>query len=243
MPSFKHGGRISRPNGEVIVLTYRNEIKHIIDAGDKAAICANLRAVAHLDPHAGERGYYKIRSLYFDNIADKALREKIDGVSEREKFRIRYYDGNTSVIHLEKKVKRGGLGYKVSAPISAEEAQRIVDGDTAWMPASARGLVVELYAKMKSQGLRPRTIVDYTRIPFVYGPGNVRVTIDENIRTGLSCTDFLNPDCVTVPAGSAITLLEVKWDEYLPSIIRRAVQVKNRGAGAFSKYQICRIYG
>ena len=120
-------------------MTYRSEIKHMIDAGKyKAAICANLRAVAHLDPHAGERGYYQIRSLYFDNIADKALREKIDGVSEREKFRIRYYDGNTSVIHLEKKVKRGGLGYKVSTSISAEEAQRIVDGDTTWMPASAR---------------------------------------------------------------------------------------------------------
>ena len=243
MPSFKRGGRISRPNGEVIVLTYRNEIKHIIDAGDKAAICANLRAVAHLDPHAGERGYYKIRSLYFDNIADKALREKIDGVSEREKFRIRYYDGNTSVIHLEKKVKRGGLGYKVSTFISAEEAQRIVDGDTTWMPASARGLVIELYAKMKSQSLRPRTIVDYTRIPFIYGPGNVRVTIDENIRTGLHCTDFLNPNCVTIPAGRPVMLLEVKWDEYLPSVIRRAVQVKNRGAGAFSKYETCRIYG
>lgn len=224
-------------------MTYRNEIKHMIDAGDKAAICANLRAVAHLDPHAGERGYYQIRSLYFDNIADKALREKIDGVSEREKFRIRYYDGNTSVIHLEKKVKRGGLGYKVSASISAEEAQRIVDGDTSWMPTSARGLVIELYAKMKSQGLRPRTIVDYTRIPFIYGPGNVRVTIDENIRTGLHCTDFLNPDCVTIPAGAPVMLLEVKWDEYLPSIIRRAVQVKNRGAGAFSKYETCRIYG
>ncbi len=224
-------------------MIYRSEIKHMIDAGDKAAICANLRAVAHLDPHAAERGYYKIRSLYFDNIADKALREKIDGVSEREKFRIRYYDGNTSVIHLEKKVKRGGLGYKVSTSISAEEAQRIVDGDTTWMPASARGLVIELYAKMKSQGLRPRTIVDYTRIPFIYGPGNVRVTIDENIRTGLHCTDFLNPNCVTIPAGRPVMLLEVKWDEYLRSVIRRAVQVKNRGAGAFSKYETCRIYG
>ena len=223
-------------------MIYRSEIKHMIDAGDKAAICANLRAVAHLDPHAGERGYYQIRSLYFDNIADKALREKIDGVSEREKFRIRYYDGNTSVIHLEKKVKRGGLGYKVSTSISAEEAQSIVDGDTTWMPASARGLVIELYAKMKSQGLRPRTIVDYTRIPFIYGPGNVRVTIDENIRTGLHCTDFLNPNCVTIPAGRPVMLLEVKWDEYLPSVIRRAVQVKNRSAGAFSKYETCRIY-
>lgn len=224
-------------------MTYRNEVKHIIDAGDKVAICANMRAIAKPDPHAAGRGYYKIRSLYFDNIYDKALRENIEGVSEREKFRIRYYDGDTSVIHLEKKVKRGGLGYKVSCPISAEEAQKIVDGDTLWMPVSGRGLIIELYAKMKSQGLRPRTIVDYTRTPFVYAPGNVRVTIDENIRTGLNCTDFLNPDCVTIPAGDNVILLEVKWDEYLPTIIKRAVQVKNRRAGAFSKYRTCRIYG
>ncbi|MBR5288108.1 MAG: polyphosphate polymerase domain-containing protein [Clostridia bacterium] len=224
-------------------MIYRNELKHVIDAGDKAAICANLRAVAKLDPHAQKKGFYQIRSLYFDNIYDQALREKIDGVNEREKFRIRYYDLDPSVIHLEKKVKRNGLGYKVSDSLTAQEAQRIVSGDTDWMPSSGRALVVELYAKMKSQGLRPKTIVDYTRIPFVYGPGNVRVTIDENIRTGLSGTDFLNPDCITVPAANGLILLEVKWDDYLPSVIRQAVQVKNRSAGAFSKYQTCRIYG
>jgi len=96
---------------------------------------------------------------------------------------------------------------------------------------------------MKAQCLRPKTIVDYTRIPFVYEPGNVRVTIDENIRRDLRCADFLSPDCVTVPAGEPVILLEVKWDEYLPNLIKRAVQVKNRRTGAFSKYQICRIYG
>ena len=224
-------------------MTYRNELKHVISAADRAAICANLRAVARLDEYAREKGRYHVRSLYFDNIADRALREKIDGVNEREKFRIRYYNGDTSVIHLEKKVKKNGLGYKVSCSLTKEEAQRIVDGDTAWMPACGRALVVELYARMKSRGLRPKTIVDYERIPFVYGPGNMRVTIDYNIRTGLNCTDFLNPDCLTVPAGDPVILLEVKWDEYLPEIIRRAVQVKNRPAGAFSKYQICRIYG
>ena len=223
-------------------MIYRNEIKHVIDAGDKAAICAAMRAVAKLDEHAGPSGSYRIRSLYFDNLADKALREKIDGVNEREKFRIRYYNEDTSLIHLEKKVKRNGLGYKVSETLTREEAQRIVDGDTLWMASSGRGLLIELYSKMKAQGLRPQTIVDYTRIPFVYAPGNVRVTIDENIRTGLRCTDFLNPDCVTIPAGEQVIILEVKWDEYLPTIIRRAVQVKNRRATAFSKYEICRIY-
>lgn len=223
-------------------MVYRSEIKHVIDAADRAAIIANLRRVARPDPHVGPDGHYLIRSLYFDNLADKALREKKDGVNEREKFRIRYYNGDTSFIQLEKKVKRDGLGYKVSARMTAEEAQRLVDGDTLWMPASGRGLIIELYAKMKGQGLRPKTIVDYTRTPFVYRPGNVRVTIDENIRTGLRCTDFLNPKCVTIPAGDYIILLEVKWDEYLPTVIRRAVQVKNRREGAFSKYEICRIY-
>lgn len=223
-------------------MIYRNEIKHVINAGDKAAICASMRAIAKLDPHAGPNGSYAIRSLYFDNLADCALREKLDGVNEREKFRIRYYNGDSSVIHLEKKVKRGGLGCKVSALLTKDEVQRIVDGDIDWMATSGRGLVIELYCKMKALGLRPRTIVDYTRTPFVYVPGNVRVTIDENIRTGLRCTDFLNPSCVTIPAGEPVIILEVKWDEYLPTIIRRAVQVRNCRATAFSKYQICRIY-
>lgn len=224
-------------------MIYRNEIKHVIDAGDKAAICANMRAVAKNDEHAGSDGSYRVRSLYFDSPSDRALREKIDGVNEREKFRIRYYNGDPSVMRLEKKVKRNGLGYKVSADITAEEAQRIINGDILWMASSGRGLIIELYSKMKSQGLRPKTIVDYKRTPFVYVPGNVRVTIDENIRAGIRCTDFLNPGCVTVPVSDSVILLEVKWDEYLPDIIRRAVQVKNRRAGAFSKYQICRIYG
>lgn len=224
-------------------MQYRNEIKHLITSADRAAICAVMKVVAQLDPHAQVKGYYTIRSLYFDNMADKALREKLDGVNEREKFRIRYYDGDTSVIHLEKKVKRDGVGYKVSCSLTAEEAQRIIDGDILWMATDPRGLVVELYAKMKGQGLRPKTIVDYERIPFVYGAGNVRVTIDFNIRTGLRCTDFLNPDCVTIPASGNDIVLEVKWDDYLPTIIRHAVQLKGRRQTAYSKYAQCRIYG
>jgi len=46
-------------------------------------------------------------------------------------------------------------------------------------------LVVEIYHKMLHQQLKPRTIVDYIREAYVYNPGNVRVTIDKSIRTGL----------------------------------------------------------
>lgn len=206
------------------------------------SIRQRLRAVAKPDPHAVD-GKYLIRSLYFDDINDKALREKIDGVNRREKFRIRYYNGDTSLIHLEKKSKRNGLGHKDTATLTEVQAQAIVDGDTDWMVSSDQPLVQELYSKMKSEGLRPKTIVDYTREPFVYPAGNVRVTLDYNIRTGLSCTDFLNPDCVTIPAGDAPIILEVKWDGFLPDIIRDAVQLSGRRASAFSKYAQCRIYG
>lgn len=222
-------------------IRYRHEWKHEISHVDLLSIRQRLRAVAQADPHVRD-GKYLIRSLYFDNLNDKALREKIDGVNRREKFRIRYYNGDPSLIHLEKKSRLNGLGTKFSAQLTAEEAQRIVDGDLDWMMDPDRPLLQELYCKMRYQGMRPKTIVDYTREPFIYGPGNVRVTFDYNIRTGLGCTDFLNPDCITVPAPDAGIILEVKWDAFLPSVIRDAVQTPGRRVTAFSKYAQCRMY-
>ena len=222
-------------------IQYRHEWKHEINYSDLLAIRSRLSAVARPDPHASG-GRYLIRSLYFDNASDKALREKIDGVNMREKFRIRYYNGDTSFISLEKKSKKNGLGTKFSARLTPEEAQKIVDGDLDWMIGSGRPLIEELYCKMQYQGMRPKTIVDYTREPFIYEPGNVRVTFDYDIRTGLGSTDFLNPDCTTIPAGDAGIILEVKWDNFLPSIIRDCVQMPGRRVSAFSKYAQCRIY-
>ena len=84
--------------------------------------------------------------------------------------------------------------------------------------------------------------MDYTREPFVFGPGNVRVTLDYDLRTGLHCTDFLNPDCLTIPATDDAVILEVKWDQFLPDVIRDLVQIPGRRTAAFSKYAACRKY-
>ena len=222
-------------------MKYRHEYKHEISLSDMLALRTRLSAVMKRDVHTVD-GKYFIRSLYFDNPQDKALKEKLNGVNKREKFRIRYYNYDTSVIHLEKKSKINGLCIKESAFLTKEMAQAIVDGDYAWMLKSNEPLLQELYSKIMSQGLRPKTIVDYEREPFVFSAGNVRVTLDYNIRTGVNCTDFLNPDCVTVPTGNSI-ILEVKWDEYLPDIIRNIVQLPSCRTQTFSKYAVCRIYG
>ncbi|MDO4796564.1 MAG: polyphosphate polymerase domain-containing protein [Coriobacteriales bacterium] len=222
-------------------MRWRHEWKHEIGPADAIVIRQRMGVVGMLDPHARD-GCYGIRSVYFDNGADKALREKLDGVDKRQKWRIRLYDGDASLIHLERKSKQHDLGTKDSCELTAEEAQSIVDGNTSWMAFDKRPLVRALAADMACLGLRPRTIVDYVREPFIYPAGNVRVTIDRNIRTGLASTDFLNPQVPTVPVPGDPIILEVKWDDFLPSVVRDAVQLGARRTTSFSKYAICRSY-
>lgn len=198
-------------------MDFRHEWKHVITFGDLLALRSRLGAVMETDRHA-VGGKYVIRSIYFDDLNDSVLREKTDGVNDREKFRLRYYNGDAGWILLEKKSRTGGLCSKERAEVSLEEVNRILKGD---LPASDAGtpgekpLLQELCMKMTCRGLRPKTIVEYTRIPFVYTPGNVRVTLDYRLRTGLCSTDFLDPQSVTVPGTRT---------------------------AAFSKYAACRIY-
>ena len=221
-------------------MKFRHEYKHQINLSDVYGLRARLSAIARHDSHAGEDGTYFIKSLYFDNYMDKVLREKLDGVNKREKFRIRYYGTDTSFIRLEKKSKINGLCNKVSCRITAEECQRIIDGDIEFMKDSQYELLRELYAKMKYQLLRPKCIVAYTRECFVYPPGNVRVTLDMNICGSNRVKEFLNPELKLLQTYHN-SVLEVKWDEYLPQIIRDCVQVKSRRSAAFSKYAVARI--
>ncbi len=222
-------------------MVFRHEWKHEISRSDMLCLRNRLNNVIHPDTHA-TNGKYFIRSLYFDDLFDTALREKIDGVSVREKFRLRYYNGDTSFILLEKKSKRNGLCQKRQILITAEEANALINHSFENINIEGRLLLGEFIFKMQSNGLRAKTIVDYEREPFVYLPGNVRVTIDYNIRTGLMCTDFLNPECATVPVPASPIILEVKWDEFLPNIIRDIVQLRGRRTLAFSKYAVCRLY-
>lgn len=220
----------------------RHEWKHEVSLSDMLALRQRLRAVMEPDAHMKD-GRYEIRSLYFDTLSDKALREKIDGVNVREKFRIRYYNGDTSFLRLEKKSKRGGCGSKQSVRLEAAEVRALAEGERRWMLERGEPLLAELYRKMTCQGLRPRTIVDYTREAFAFAPGGVRVTLDHDIRTALGCAGFLDPACVTVPVPGGPVILEVKWGSFLPSVIRDAVQLEGRRTSAFSKYAACRIYG
>ena len=178
---------------------------------------------------------------FFDNVkTSMAFKGRTFTEAEEEQL-LKIITSNTSMDITFVKTENNEVK-ELSELLTKEMAQAIVDGDYEWMINSGEPLIQELYTKIKNQGLRPKTIVDYEREPFVFSAGNVRVTLDYNIRTGIACTDFLNPDCVTVPAGETV-ILEVKWDEYLPDIIRDIVQLPSCRTGNYSKYAVCRIYG
>ena len=222
---------------------FRHEYKYFITYSDYLALSSRLSAVAMHDTHTGGSGEYNIRSLYFDNLYDSALKDKINGVNNHEKFRIRCYNYDDSFVRLEKKSKINGLCNKISAPLTRGETERIINGDIAWMPESGRALVVELYSKMKAGLLKPKVIVEYTREPYVFRAGNVRITFDYNLRTGLKCTDLFDFAAPLVSTNAGEILVEIKYDEFLPDIIRDIAQINNRQCGAFSKYGACRMYG
>lgn len=225
-------------------LKFRHETKHIITYSDYLAVRSRLKLLTKSDPNVGLSGKYRIRSIYFDNYNDKALREKIDGVNQREKFRIRYYNEDTSFIKLEKKSKNNGLSNKIAASITKEEVNHILDGNYEFLKESKQALLVELYTKMQSQLLRPKVIVEYEREPFIYSIGNVRITFDMNIKTGLYSKDFFQSNIPLLNAQeNGLIVMEVKYDEFIPEIINLCIQVNERQNSAMSKYAICRRFG
>jgi hypothetical protein len=220
----------------------RHEFKHSLNYGDYLLVRSRLAAVMRGDDNADEDGKYRIRSLYFDTPGDKALRDKINGTDHREKFRLRRYLGH-EMINLEKKSKIHGLCYKEATRVTREEAEAIIRGDTSFIGGNNRPLLAEFASKVKSQMLMPKTIVEYTREPFVCPTGNVRVTFDTGLHTGVYSLDFLHDKAPLVPAGDNIVLMEVKYDQFIPDYILGAVGLNARRAQAFSKYALCRVYG
>jgi SPX domain protein involved in polyphosphate accumulation len=218
----------------------RHELKHYINYADVLQLRSRLPSVASVDKNAVDGKSYQIKSLYFDNYNDKVLKEKIDGVNEREKFRLRLYNNDPSFIRLEKKSKKDSICFKESTAITEEECKRLLNGDFEVLKEKNDPLCLELYTKMHYQQLRPKNIVLYEREAYIYPMGNVRVTLDYDIRTSSNIHDFLISEAATVPI-SGVYILEVKYDNFLPEIIRGMVYLSSRRSVAFSKYAATRI--
>lgn len=217
---------------------YRHEYKYIISEASALLLRCRLPSLMAPDPHAGPEGKYTIRSLYFDDFSYTAYADKMSGIRDREKYRIRIYNHSDSIIKLERKEKHGHLTRKTAQRISPEEALSL-EKCLAEGPYD-ESLVSCLRLGIKTQGLRPRVLVDYDRSPFVCPSGNTRITIDENLRTRPYCaTLFSSHEAMQRVLEPGQVILEVKFDDFLPSHLHDALKDVPRVPMAVSKFALC----
>lgn len=221
---------------------YRNEWKYSCGANDLAVIANRLSAILSVDANSGEDGKYEIHSLYFDDYQDACAKENDAGVSERFKYRIRYYGREYDSMKLERKEKIDSRCYKESCPISLEEYREILSGNADglfWQ--TEQPLLKQFCVRCMTRGFAPKAMIDYERTAYVEEIANIRITIDENISVSDDFAHFTDGSYIRYPVQEKQQhVLEVKFDDILPSYIRHAITNRHLVQSSFSKYGLGR---
>ena len=221
---------------------FRYELKYLCSETQLEIIKYRLMNILSFDHHTVD-GQYVVRSIYFDNYENRCYFENENGTDPREKFRIRIYNADDKRISLECKRKEKGKTHKESCLITKDDYHCIMNGLSLDVLQYKSGLLKELIMLIKQEMFRPVVIVEYDRTPYVYPVGNVRITLDKNIRSSMDLKDFFAPNISTrpiLPTGQH--LLEVKYDELLPDYIKEVLQLDDLSRTAFSKYYLCRKF-
>lgn len=221
---------------------YRHELKFLCAERELFLMENKIRHICRPDVHTGESGSYTIKSLYFDTLDDSCLAENLAGTDHRKKYRIRIYNNQTDIIHLECKYSRHGLKAKDMCPITRAQCRALMKGVPAPVETSCPELLGRFLTEKRTELLSPKIVVEYIRSPYVYPAGNVRITFDRRIRSSPQVAGF--PE--KTPALQSVLpqdmhILEVKYDRLLPGAILELLAAgQDLQKTSFSKYALCR---
>ncbi|MBQ8189459.1 MAG: polyphosphate polymerase domain-containing protein [Lachnospiraceae bacterium] len=229
-------------------MDFRHEYKFMITIPQSIILQERISTLMKRDSYGDERGSYEIRSVYFDDKQNSCYLQNEAGTDPRAKYRIRCYNASDQRIVLEKKIKQNGMNKKLQQDLTKEQYRMLVtdslENHQIGLPESFHEeppLVQELLLRRQTQFMVPKIIVAYERVPFVEKVGNVRVTFDQGISSSKDFTHFFHEDLhkrPIMPVGK--TLMEIKFDEFIPGYIKEALEVGKLSQSTFSKYYLCR---
>lgn len=222
---------------------YRTEWKYRCDEWQLSSLEERLKVMMNLDSHTPSEGYYTIHSLYFDDIKDSFAQENDAGIAKRHKYRIRYYGSRPEMLRLERKEKYNGRCHKASAPVSIEEYADILNGNFSevfWNTDS--DLMRRFCAESMAKGITPKAIVRYQRTAYTDEILNIRITFDRRISVSDEVDQFLTGGYHSIPVQDFDEhVLEVKFDDILPSHLKHVLTLNDLTQTTFSKYYNGRI--
>jgi len=221
----------------------RQEKKYLINIEQYYNISRRFSKLFMEDEHSSGDGYL-VRSLYFDTIDDKDFEEKIDGVDLRRKIRLRNYGTDPQYAKLEMKQKQGMMQKKRSLALNKEQSRRLINGDYSVLLEFNSGFAGECFWLMHMQCYRPKAVVAYTRKVFVADENEIRITFDHHIKGSESSFDIFSEDLVeNMIFDPSLVVMEVKFNGFLLSYIKDAINEINASELAVSKYCLGRAIG
>lgn len=221
-------------------MKYRHELKFIINYREHALISSRIRNLLRSDANVDSDGSYTVRSLYFDDYYNHSYHDKYAGILERSKHRIRIYNQSDKTIKYEKKHKTGQYNLKRTASITKAQFYDVLEGHYGVLLESSSPLLQVFYHECMTNLMRPRVVVDYEREPYVMEAGDVRITFDKHIRAGVEGFDIFNDEMPMIETlDPGLLVMEVKFTEFLPNIIRRILPSTAANYTEVSKFILC----
>jgi hypothetical protein len=222
-------------------IQFRHELKYNVDLLQYQVLQRKISVLLKPDPNMGKKSSYNIRTLYYDDVNESALCDKVSGVSKRKKYRMRIYNHSDLTIKFERKSKVQQYIFKESIRITRSEANKLISGSYDFLANSKAQLLRDFYLEIRNNLMRPVAIVEYDREAYIHPVGNLRITFDTNLRVDIGTTRFFDKDLCTMRViDQPVILMEVKYNEFLPQYICGLFPETIRPQAAFGKFSACR---
>ncbi len=209
----------------------RYEVKFLLSESQFEEIKDELFDKVYQD----EFGETTIQSLYYDTNTNLLIRRSLEKPIFKEKLRLRSYGlaKDDSKLFLEIKRKYEGVVYKRRISVNQKEANGYILGNLK--PNSQISKEISYLNKFYGN-LKPNMLIIYDRTAYKDESGDLRITLDRNIRyrkDNLDLTYSLDGKRI-IPEG--YVLMEIKVPGAYPMWLSRMLNEHKIYKTSFSKY-------
>lgn len=229
---------------------FRYERKYVVSESAAAAIRRFVTAYLQLDAHmAGKESTgYPLYSLYFDTPQFALYRHSMEGLKNRYKLRIRFYDeAPDSPAFLEIKKRTTETIHKLRAAVTKPAAERLLGGarlssaDLLSSGDAAVRALTEFSDRRERLGAEGTAFVGYRREAYVsHAAEGARVTFDRQI-VGYSYSygcGLAIPE-QEAPVAAKGVVLELKYNGRIPQWMHDLIASFRLQSVSYPKYVHC----
>lgn len=220
----------------------RRELKFLMRCDQAVKLQTELDCMLDTDSYS-QKGYYTVRSLYFDSLRNKDFSQKYDGMENRRKIRLRVYSPAQASVKFEIKEKAGACQKKDSLLVDREHAQAFISGEYAGLLDYEEPVAHRLFGLMTLGAYQPAAVVEYERRAYMYEAFNTRITFDKNVKSCECYFDIFSEEIPFVPVLAQQVILEVKFSGVLLESVKRILGKYNLTNVSVSKYGMGRPVG